>query len=236
MTVLMPLDPTVTPQQAARVLSIRANLLPPEIHDSRRARRTRTIVLFTVGLVILLLGLWYAHASVLKSDADTEYNQTLEQLAAVQQQQQKDENVQKLIKVQNGQTLLKKELKAIEADDLSWANVLDLVKKTADTEEVVITQVSALLDDQAAATTTTSSTTVGTVQITGTAPNKKGVADFVDALSQLESLANPFAKSVTGAADDLKNEKTVNFSLSVSITDKALCGRYSDKTCESKGK
>ncbi|MEU4424354.1 PilN domain-containing protein [Actinoplanes sp. NPDC024001] len=228
-TALMPLDPTVSPQQAARVLTIRADLLPPEIRDGRRARRTRSFVLISLVLVLAGLGSWYAMATAAKNDAEKAYNQTLEQLATVQNQQKKDKNVQKMVAVKQGNTALEKELKALLGQDMSWANLLDLVRKTGTDASVTVNEISGGLTADSTGANATSGA-IGSLNVSGTADNKKEVAEYVEALGKLTFLSDPFVNSVTDG-DDGK----VTFALTVTITDEGLCGRFTAE-CESEGK
>ncbi|WP_433828598.1 hypothetical protein ACQP2E_04450 [Actinoplanes sp. CA-015351] len=230
-TVLMPVDPSVSPAQAARVLSVRADLLPPEIRDGRRARRTRGFVLVSLTLVLAMLGGWYWLAIQDLDAARTENNDAFAQLTDVQRAQQKDPEVQGLIKVDNGTALLTKELKAALANDLSWANMLDLIRDRADDVDVTVAEITASLDSANSGTVSTAGE-VGTLTVTGTAKNKKVVAAYVDALSDLEDASNPFVSSIAGG------DGKVAFSITVTITEDALCGRLvdSDHVCPSGGK
>ena len=222
-TVLMPLDPSVSPQQASRVLSIRADLLPPEIREGRRARRTRAFVLVSLALVLALMGTWYTLASNDRKDAQAESSNALAQLTAVQRKQQGDKRVQGLIKVESGTALLEKELAAVLAKDLSWANLLDLIRDTGTDKDVTVDEIAASLatPDRAA------EGTVGTMTITGTAANKKVVAGYVDALSALtkkeKGVSNPFVTNISTV------DKGVNFSITLTITEESLCVRLAEK-------
>ena len=223
-TVLMPLDPSVSPQQAARVLSIRADLLPPEIREGRRARRTRAFVIASLVLVLALLGTWYTLAANDRKAAQTESSEALAQLTTVQRKQQGDRRVQGLIKVESGTTLLQKELAAVLRNDLSWASLLDLIRDTGTDKEVTVGEISASLTEGLGAP----DGMVGTMTITGTAANKKVVAGYVDALSALtkkkKGVSNPFVTSISTV------DKRVSFSITLTITDKALCGRLVEKS------
>jgi Tfp pilus assembly protein PilN len=229
-TALMPLDPSVSPQQAARVLTIRADLLPPEIRDGRRARRARSFVLVSLVLVLTALGSWYTVAAGAKNDAVEEYNQTLDQLAKVQRDQKEDAEVQRMIEVKQGNTLLEKELKTLLGKDMSWANLIDLIRDKGADASVEVNEINGGLpaDDAGQAGTDAD---LGTLQVTGTADSKKEVAEYVNALGKLDYLSNPFVNSVT----EEKEPKVVKFVLTVTITDKGLCGRFTTD-CESRGK
>ncbi|BAL86120.1 hypothetical protein AMIS_9000 [Actinoplanes missouriensis 431] len=230
-TVLMPVDPSVSPQQAARVLSIRADLLPPEIRDNRRARRTRGFILVSLALVLALLGSWYWYAVQDLDEARALNDAAFTQLTDVRRDQQQNERVQALIKVENGQALLTKELTAVLGNDLSWANLINLVLDKADDHDVTINEITPSLNNENTGTTEVSGT-VGEVLLTGKAKTKKIIADYLDALADTKDLSKPFVSTIT---DDTK---AASFSISLYITDEALCGRFvdDDHLCPSEGK
>jgi Tfp pilus assembly protein PilO len=226
-TALMPLDPTVSPQQASRVLSIRADLLPPEIRDGRRARRTRAFVLVTLVLVLAALGGWYALVTSAKNAADDEYNQTLEQLATVQAQQKKNEDIQQMISVKQGNTLLSKQLESLLTRDMSWANLIDLIRDTGSDESVTVDEISGGLNN--ANSKDSDAASVGSLTISGTAGDKKEVAEYVESLGKLTYLSDPFVNNVA------EEDEKVTYTLTVTITDEGLCGRFTTE-CETGGK
>ncbi|MBO3739643.1 PilN domain-containing protein [Actinoplanes flavus] len=225
-TALMPLDPTVSPQQAARVLTIRADLLPPEIRDGRRARRTRSLIIVLVLVTLAGLGTWYWQAGLAKQAADDEYNDVFQSLARARTAQKTDA-LRDLVEYQDGGKALNAELTSVLANDLSWTNMLNLLRDQAE-DDVDISEISGGLveesNEEAAAGA------VGNLTITGTAQDKRRVAEYVNRLGKLRHVENPFVTSVT------KQEKSkVSFTVSVAITKKALCGRFTSD-CPSEGK
>ena len=225
-TALMPVDPSVSPQQAARILTIRADLLPPEIRDGRRARRTRTMIVFLMVATLGVLGGWYWQAAVAKQAAEDEYNETFQALTRTRADQKTDE-LRALVEYQEGGDALNTELKAVLASDLSWTNLTTLLRDRAEDTRVSIDEINATLanaEDVAA-----NPGQIGTVTVTGKAANKRVVADYVNELGDLEDLVNPFVTSVTKVDDEF------SYTLSITITDKALCGRFA-KDCPSGGK
>jgi hypothetical protein len=220
-TALMPLDPSVSPQHANRVLPIRANLLPQDISDGRRARRTRAVVIIAVVLVLGLLSGWYWHATVQKQEAEDDFSFVTGQVSRVQDDQGAYKD---LTTTKNSNTKMNGQLTKLMADDLPWQTVLDLVRTTGTKYEVSITQLTGqLAQDDGSATT---GDAVGSISINGKAPDKKAVAKYVLALVDLKSkgFTDPFVSNVSGADKD-----GVTFTMTVSLTKVAQCGKYTTK-------
>ncbi|GGN36717.1 hypothetical protein FHR83_006552 [Actinoplanes campanulatus] len=225
-TALMPVDPTVSPQQAARILTLRADLLPPEIRDGRRARRTRSLVIVLVLVTLAGLGTWYWQAGLAKQAAEDEYNETFQSLTDARSDQ-KTKKLEALVEYQEGGEALDTELKAVLANDLSWTNMMNLLRNKAQ-KGVTIDEITGSLVEEKSAEA--SDGVVGSLTVTGTAEDKRLVADYVNRLGDLKHVANPFVTSVTKETDG-----DFTFSVSVSITEKALCGRFTSD-CPSGGK
>jgi type II secretory pathway pseudopilin PulG len=229
-TALMPVDPSVSPQQAARLLTIRADLLPPEIRDGRRSRRIRSLIVFVVLLVVAAVGAWYWQTTVAKETADQEYEAMFQTLTSTRAAQRTSE-FRTLVEYQEGGKVLKTELTAVLADDLSWTNLVNLIRDTARQEKVTLRDLSAGLEPEGT-DAKDNDKTVGTMEISGRAKDKRVIADFVNRLGSLEHVTNPF---VTSANKDKTTKLFYNFTITVTITDKALCGRFTTK-CPSGGK
>jgi Tfp pilus assembly protein PilN len=234
-TTLMPLDPALSPQRVSRVLTISADLLPQEVVAARRARRTRAWVLAVVAVVLLALGGWYLQADHETTLANEELEGVTSQQVSLQRRQA---DYAEVVNVQSDTNTLTKQLTTLLASDLPWADLLDTLRNTADRSGVTVDGINGLLNDPAAGQGTTGATalpstsgsaTIGTLTITGTAPDKPTVAKYVDALGTLSTVANPY---VTSVAKNKTAEFT--FSLSVDVTSEALCGRFTTK-CEPSG-
>lgn len=226
-TTLMPNDPATSPQHVSRLLTISARLLPEEIVAARRARRTRNWVLVILVLVVALLAGWYLRAVDEKNDADEELQVLAIQVTDLQRSLNKD--YADVVDVRSQTTTLDKQLKTVMADDLPWAVLLDTLIRAAAAEDVQLTGISGSLTPDAAAATsgtgtalpsTSGATTIGTLTLTGTAPDKRSVAAFVVRLGTLRTLANPYLTSATEA------DNGVQYSLQVDITDASRCGRF----------
>jgi type IV pilus assembly protein PilN len=236
-TALMPLDPAASPQSISRVLSIRANLLPAEILAGRNARRMRVGVIAALVLVAVLLGAWYAHAVSVKNQADQELDEVSAQVTAVRKGQNQYQSVV-TIKTQN--ETITKQLTTLMAKDLPWATLTDSIRDTGTTAGVTISGITGSVADGTSTTnalpSTSTASTVVILQISGTGPDKKTVAKYVEALGTLADVANPYLSSATqNQAAIAGGPTTITFTLSAEVTTKALCGRFT-ATCKSGGK
>ena len=231
-TTLMPLDPAVSPQRATRLLSISANLMPEEILAARRARRTRGWVIAVVILVVGLLGGWYFLVRQDTRAADEELTTAMAEVTDLQRAQRAYGPV---VDVQNDTAMLSKQLRTAMAKDLDWAALLAQLRSVGDTAGVTVGGINGILQDDTKAAadvslpSTNASQPIGSVIVTGTGPDKRAVAAYVDALDKQSVLANPYVTNVTTVDD------TVTWTLQVDITQAALCGRFGDK-CETGGK
>jgi hypothetical protein len=219
---LMPIDSS-SPQRVNRILPIRANLLPAEVTASRTARRTRLVLIGAAVLVVILQGLWYLYAVQQKADADAELASATQQVAIAQSRKKEYEGLTDTI---NQEKAIKLQLAKLLKDDLPWATTIDTVRSTGTRVGATVTEITGTLAD--ATTGAANSDSVATLMIGGTAPDKKTIADFVDALAKLSGIANPYLTTAT------ENKKQVDFTLTAEVTTKAVCGRYTT-TCKAGG-
>ena len=233
-TTLMPLDPALSPQRVSRVLTISANLLPEEIVAGRRARRARGVVLASLVVVVALLAGWYVYAGHQVRLTDDELTRVTTEATTLQRSQSRYAEV---VGVQNQTTTIARQLGTLLATDLPWATLLKTLRDTGTESGVTVLGVIGTLNSgstgaQATATGTLPSTsdsrTIGTLTITGTGPDKPSIAGYVDALGALSPVANPYLTNAAQTGSD------VTFSITVDITAKALCGRFTTK-CKASG-
>jgi Tfp pilus assembly protein PilN len=229
-TTLMPLDPATSPQRAARVLSIAAHLLPDEVIAGRRAKKVRGWVIIVLGVVTVLLGSWYAVVTLQARDAENDLKGVaLEQTVL----QRKQTEFQLLTDTRKDIAAIDSRLATLLADDLRWSTVLNTLRTTGVDSAIDVTAVAGALSSSASGGGTASTdrlptakaeTIVGTLTVTGEAPDKNSVARYVEDLDKADLFANPY---LTNAAEA---ENTVQFSLSVDMTGAALGGRFSPTT------
>ena len=224
-TALIPLDPAVSPQQATRILPIRANLMPPEITAGRSARRTRIILIAAVVVVIALMGGWSWYTVGEKTQAADDLATVTTQADDAKKAQNR---YQELTTTLAATDTLDTQLKGILTNDLPWATMLDrLSAAAAAIPHTSLSTVTSTLASEptSAGTAAVSGTdrTVASLSISGFAPDKKTIARYVDAVGRLDGVANAF---LTTASQD---DTSWSFTLTASITAEALCGRYTTK-------
>ncbi len=227
-TTLMPLDPATTPQHAIRLLPIAADLLPAEITVARTARRVRGRVLALLGVLLVLLGGWYAFAVVQRAAAKDALDSANADKAILEARQEEYATV---VTTQRESKLISDRLAVLLKNDLRWAGVLTTLRDTAGGAGVTVTGMSGTLTGAAGAPAAaaeprlpgTSSKVVGTLTVTGTARDKPAVAYYVEALVKHDQFANAMITSVT------TGNEGAQFSLQVDLTEKALGGRYTKK-------
>ncbi|GGQ64548.1 PilN domain-containing protein [Couchioplanes azureus] len=237
-TTLMPVDPAVSAQRVNRLLTISARLLPDEIVARRRTRRIRILMIAVVILVAMGCAAWIVHAKRLEQEADRELTAATSKVAALQRQKGEFAPV---VKLRNEGDELKEQLETAMANDLDWAALLHLLRTTGP-DTVKVSSISGQIAEQTKADASKSpgalpgaakSASIGTVTVTGTAPDKKTVAAYVDALAAEATVGNPYVTSVSTSKQE--GEEHVSFSIDVQITKKALCGRFG-APCKSGGK
>ncbi len=225
-TTLMPLDPATTPQRAQRLLTIAANLLPAEIIAARRAKAVRTRVIAVLAAVVLLLGGWYGFAAYQAKLAQDELDAARAEQATLAAQQARYDEV---VKMQADSTAISASLSTLFANDMRWATLLGTLRTDAAATNVKVTSVNGNVAPTEAAgaaklPSTTDDKVIGTLTITGTGPDKRSIAAYLDRLGRADSLANLYLTSAT------RNDKSEQFNLTADITGQALGGRYNTGT------
>jgi Tfp pilus assembly protein PilO len=219
-TALMPIDPAVSPQQISRIVPIRANLLPTEVTSHRSARHTRIIMVGVAVFVIVLLAVWYLFALNAKSAADDAMTDVNSQVRTAQRNLASH---QELTTTLAQQETISGQLKTLLANDLPWATTLDALRSTGAKVGLTVSNISA--NPGAVGATAAGQPALVTLTIGGAGPDKYAVAAYVDALTKVHGIANPY---VTGVIEESQPEipgLNITFTLNASITPEALCGR-----------
>jgi len=232
-TTITPPESTRASGNPLRLLDIAADLLPAEITQARRDRRARTAVLAVLASVLVLLAAWYGLASYQAVAARTRLASAQRDVAAVQAQQRE---YAALTGTQARSAAIAARLSALLANDLPWSTLLAALQAAAPAG-LSVTAVSGALNATGATgsgagagpagakpTTSPSATPIGTLSVSGVAPDKAAAAGYVDALARIAGLADPL---VVSAATD---ETGVHFTVQLVVTGAARGGRYTTAT------
>jgi Tfp pilus assembly protein PilN len=231
-TTLIPLDPAISLERSTRILTISARLIPQEIVAARRARRTRGWVIVFVAVVACLCGAWFLQSRYQTQQADQELTEALGAVTDLQREQREFSGT---VKVRDDTATLTRQLTAVMTNDLDWDALLDTLRIAGAPSKIVIEGVNGTLDAANEADSsivlpsTDAATSIGSLLVTGAAPDKKAVAAYVDALGAEPVVTNPYVTNVASS-----DEGGVTFSLKVDITPAALCGRFT-VACKSSG-
>jgi Tfp pilus assembly protein PilN len=200
-----------------RILPIAADLLPLEISETRHVRRVRRVVISGVVLVAALVVGWYGvtvHEHTQAGDDRQAILDTSQDLT-----RQKHKQYDELTRIQSDSGKIDDRLEKALAYDLSWSKLLAALRATATAKNVTLSGVTAALSPQALSGKPEGDV-IGNVTLTGKAPTKAAVAGYVDALTGVAGVANPFPTDATQETDG------VSFTIRVDITRAALGGRF----------
>lgn len=201
----------------------RVNLLPPEIAERRRFRRTQyglgSAVLVAIGAV---LGLLYL-ASASQHQAQSRLDAATAEHTRVQKEVTSYANVKDVYgQVSARETMLTTAM----GGEVQWSRYLnDLSLSVPD--NVWVTNLDAkgpaVGAPQAPATAGTAAG-IGTITAAGTAFAHDDVANWLESLAKEKGYANPYFSNSAEAA--IGSKKVVNFSSTVTVTPDALSGRF----------
>ena len=219
-------EPQVAPTHG-RFVSIRASLLPSEITDKRRLAVLKRRLVVGLAALVALLVLWYGYGMFQTSQAKSDLSSAQHRSDSLRAQQAQ---FGPLVTAQAQSAAINSQLTKLMVGDVRWKEMLATLRANA-TGGIGISSVSAtmgVVGSSSGASSTgglsvlnqTGKQQVGTLTITGTAPDKNSVAAFIDRLSKLKGLAAPFPANVAG------DKGAVTFTASVIITSDALGGRY----------
>jgi Tfp pilus assembly protein PilN len=200
-----------------RILPIAADLLPPEIAETRHVRRVRRLVISAVVLVAALVVGWYGVTVRTHSDAEADRQSILD--TSQDLTRQKHKQYDELTRIQSDSGKIDDRLRKVLAYDLSWSKLLASLRSTAAAKNVRLNGVTAALN-QDALVGKAASDVIGTVTLTGTAQTKAAVAAYVDALGTVPGVTDPFPSDTT------QETTGVAFTIHVDITKAALGGRF----------
>ncbi|MER7003310.1 hypothetical protein ABT297_09710 [Dactylosporangium sp. NPDC000555] len=209
-----------------RILPIAADLLPLEISETRHVRRLRRLVISGVVLVAALVVGWYGIAVHSHTQAQQELRGVLDTKQDLTRERHR--KYDDLTRIQGDSKKIDERLQKLLDRDLSWSKVLASLRQTAAAKNVKITGITGSLS-QETGTAPANRDTVGLITLTGTAPSKAVVATYVDALSNVDGIANPFP------TDAMQEDGGVAFTIRMDITRAALGGRFTSPSASPSG-
>lgn len=239
MTITAPETPAPAPQYAApgtRFVAIRANLLPAEIMRARRAIVVRKRVAIALAVLAVLLVAGYGWSWWQTRSATSELATTQQQTVQLEHQQA---SFADLVEAQTATQSVRSQLQQLMVGDLPWNKLLTALRAKAPAG-LSLDQIAGTVTDTAAGATTdsvvsgglpvpaTQGLPAGTLTLTGTARDKRSVADYADRLAKVKGIADPLVTSVASSG-----RKSVSFDMTADITTDALGGRWSTSTTTS---
>lgn len=187
----------------ARLLTLRANLLPAEVIARRQVRRIRVVVLIALALVVLLLLAWYGVGAFRKLRADYQLTAAQEQANTLRTQQGR---YRELIEAQTKSTAIKKQLATLMATDVTWSSFSSSLR-TAAPAGIGLTSVALSLADAgqgagqqsstASGLPSTGGTPIGTVTITGTGSSRYLIANYAEKVATLKGVGTALLTSAS---------------------------------------
>jgi len=205
----------------------RVNLLPPEIAETRRARKLQAGMGAAVALSVVAVGAGYVMAHSSASHAKSDLASAKDQTTSLQQkvaQYAGDETLR--TQLTGEQTMLSTAM----ASEVQWSHYLnDLTLRIPD--NVWVTQMTVQQGGTAASSTAQSPSSpsavaagIGTVSVTGVAFTHDDVATWLDSLAKEKGYANAYFSNSTESF--IGARRVVNFTSSTTVTSDALSGRY----------
>jgi len=231
-TIAPPPMPAETPRfdtgEPTRLVRVCANLMPEEIITARAVRKVQVRLVIALVMLVALIGVSYGYAKWQTGSAEDDLAGAQRAAVSLQSQAAK---YQQLQAAQAQAAQIQSTLSTIMAGDLQWSALIGKLQAGAG-PGVAITSLAGNLTaaDQAAASASPNPlaqpgvTVVGTLSISGTAPDSNSVGTFVNMLSKITGLTDPVPTTVNG------QRGAYTFSINVSLTSAALGGRFSPTT------
>jgi hypothetical protein len=225
-TTVSPPDGSPAGGSAARLLTLTANLLPPEVIEQRQVTRIRWVVLIALVTALVLLAAGYGIATY-RSSVEQDRVEVAESEALILRQQQRV--YQEVISAQTQSKAINSQLSTLVATDVDWAKLFGALRAVAP-RGLALTSVGVALTDPATASGTTSTAAglpsadgtvpIGTVTISGVSASKVAIAAYVDALGTVTGIGNTLLSGVTD------QQAGTDFTLRADLSPVALSHHY----------
>ena len=207
----------------------RVNLLPPEIKEAHRLRRTKAGL--AAGLVVVIGAIGGAYVTQVNAKNAAQDNLTAEQAtgAKLQAEQAKYADVPRTIAaIDKAETMRETAM----ANDIEWYRSLTNVSVTLPSKVWLTSLTLQVGAAGGAAPSTTPAATgdaggVGTVTAVGTAMDHPDVATWLDVLARQPGMSDAYFSS--SKKKEIGSKSVVDFSSTATVTDEALSHRYDRK-------
>ena len=200
------------------LLPIGADLLPTRTTTGRGGRRRTVVAAGIVLVAVIALAGGYLAARHDRSEAATALAAAQDQQHGLQVQQRSFDD---LVRTRSQATRLQSTLATVMRTDTPWSVLLDGLAHVRG--GVTLTAVNAAVATAATpAGPATAPGALGTVTITGSAPDKPTISTFVDALGGLAGLADPFLSTVTAGSGTAGFTFTVTVDLTHDLSSAAV--------------
>jgi Tfp pilus assembly protein PilN len=204
----------------------RVNLLPPEVHEARRARKVQLGLAAGVAVVAVVIGGVYLLQVQNANQAKESLATVQAQSTVLQAQQVQFAQVPRILGAIDAAEAARE---TAMASDVQWYRYLnDLSYVTPKNSWLTTLEVS--LTPPVAATTTAASATptgIATVTVTGNAKAHNDVARWLDAASRESGWENAYFTN--SEKTDVNAKVFVKFASTATVTDDALSHRYDRK-------
>jgi len=226
--------PNVTDGDGARtrLLSLVADLTPPEVGEKRRLARVRLIVLASLGTVLVVLAAWFAVSSWQAGRQQTALAAAETEAIGLRQQQRQ---YSELINAQAQSTRIDTQLATLLKTDVQWATLLGRLRAAAPRGLSLSSLAIALTDPttQAAGSSAASAasglpandgkTPIGSLTVSGDATTTTAIAGYVDAVAEVPGVGNVLLSGVNDEGG------TTNFTLRADLRSTLFSNHYAVK-------
>jgi Tfp pilus assembly protein PilN len=202
----------------------RVNLLPPEIAEKAKLRKAQVAMVGTGLAAVAVVGVMYTQQTAKVSDANAQKEQATAASVKLRADLAKLQHVSQTYREVD---LAKQTLAAAMHYDVTWSSYLHDLTLTIP-ENVWLTNMTVKMDVNKPPANGAAGPVLdpglGTVTFTGVAFEHDDVASWLESLTKQKGYANAyFSKSEEALIGD---RQVVNFSSTVTLTDKVLSNRY----------
>jgi hypothetical protein len=207
---------------------ITANLLPPEVTEARQVRAIRRLVVLTLLGVLCLGVVGYGFAMLRSHSAQVALNKEQSRTTQLQVEQRKYDGV---TQIQGTVSQVKAQVATLLKNDVDFPNLVAQLRAQlppAMTISALTVTLTAGGSQSTAVVTapldSSGHTHIGTITISGDGRHLTDISTYVERLSTIKGIAQPYPTSNRTA------DTGVQYSVQVTINDQLLTHRYDTQT------